>query len=268
MLLWALLLLVLMRGVGDIVSDAGRDQAAAPLNEASSFPGDAERAFAVGVGRAYLSWRAGADDTAVEALDGLLAPSLRGRFARALPTRGKGQAVVEAVVAGSERVAPGRALITVACTLASGEQHHVVVPVARDGAGGLVAFDLPALVAGPQTGAVDVSEPSPLSGPGAQEIERLVGRFLAAYLAGAGQEDLAFFVASGARVGSLAPGLELAEVSEVGRIDRAEDEARATVVATVRLRDTATRAVYPARYRLDLVRLERWYVASVAGELS
>lgn len=266
-LLWAFVLLVLVRGLGDIVSDA-EQRSPAPAGAASAFPGDAERAFAVRAARAYLSWQAGGGERAALELDALLAPALRGRFERGLPTRGQGQAVIEATVAASQSVASDRAVVTVACTLSRGgpaATRYVAVPVARDGRGGLVAYDLPALVAGPPAGDVEVEVPAPLSGAEAGEIDRLVRRFLAAYVSGAGAEDLAFFVAPGTVVGSLAPGLELAEVSEVGQLG-AEDLARRSVVATVQVRDGASRASYPARYRLELVRGERWYVESIQGE--
>ncbi len=265
-LLWAFLLLVLVRGLGDIVSDA-EQRSPAPTSAASVFPGEPERAFAVRTARAYLSWQAGGGERAARELDALLAPALRGRFERALPVRGPDQAVIEATVASSDLVSPDRAVVTVACALIGGRgaTRFVAVPVARDAGGGLVAFDLPALVAGPPAGAVEVEEPAPLSGPGAGEIDRLVRRFLAAYVAGAALEDLTFFVAPGVAVGSLGPGLELAEVSDVGQLGTS-DPVRLSVAATVEVRDAASRATYPARYRLELVRGERWYVESIRGE--
>lgn len=181
--------------------------------------------------------------------------------------RGPDQAVIEATVASSDVLSPDRAVVTVACAVIGGSAatRFVAVPVARDAGGGLVAFDLPALVAGPAAGDVEVEEPAPLSGPGAGEIDRLVRRFLAAYVSGAAPEDLSFFVAPGAAVGSLEPGLELAEVSDVGQLGTS-DPARLSVAATVEVRDAASRATYPTRYRLELVRRERWYVESIRGE--
>ncbi|MGH2742426.1 MAG: conjugal transfer protein [Thermoleophilaceae bacterium] len=264
--LWVLLVLVLARGLGDIVSDA-EDGPPAPVTAGSEFPGDPERAFAVRVARVYMTWQAGGGERAAREFDALLAPALRERFERGLPVRGPGQAVIEATVASSEVVSPDRAVVTVACAFA-GERavtRFVAVPVARDGAGGLIAYDLPALVAGPPAGAVDIEEPAPISGTEAGQIDRLARRFLAAYVSGVGSEDLAFFVSPGAAIGSLRPGLGLAEVSDIGQLGP-EDPARPSIAATVQVRDAALGASYPARYVLELVRRERWYVQSIRGE--
>lgn len=263
-MLWVLL--VLVRGLGDIVGDA-EDAGPAPAAASSEFPGDAEQAFAVRVARAYMTWQAGAGERATRELDALLAPALRERFARGLPVRGPGQAVIEATVTSSDVVSPDRAVVTVACALAGGPAvtRFVAVPVARDGRGGLIAYDLPALVAGPPAGAVDVEEPAPISGAEAGQIDRLARRFLSAYVSGAGAEDLAFFVSPGAAIGSLRRGLELAEVSDIGQLTTG-DPARRSIAATVQVRDTASGASYPARYVLELVRRERWYVESIRGE--
>lgn len=196
-MLWVLLVLVLVlvRGLGDIVRDA-EDPSPAPAAAGSEFPGDAERAFAVRVARVYMTWQAGGGERAAREFDALLAPALRERFERAVPVRGPGQAVIEPTVTSSDVVAPDRAVVTVACALVGGPAvtRFVAVPVARDGRGGLIAYDLPALVAGPPAGDVDVEEPAPISGAEAGQIDRLARRFLAAYVAGAGAEDLAFFV--------------------------------------------------------------------------
>jgi hypothetical protein len=268
MLLWAFLLLVVARGVGDVVSDA-EDERPSALAPAAEFPGQPERAFAVRFARAYLTWQAGGGEPGERELDALLAATLRGRFERRLPSRGDAQSVIEATVAASEPISPDRALVTVACSLAGGPSRtrYVAVPVARDADGGLIAYDLPALVAGPPAGEVEVEQATPLADPEGAEIERLVRRFISAYVAGATSEDLAFYMTPGAVVGSLTPGLKVAELSEVGELGVADGKSR-SVVATVEVRDTATRAIYPARYRLELMLRERWYVESVAGEAS
>ena len=266
-MLWAFLLLVFARGLGDIVSDA--DPPAPAASSASTLPGEAERAFAVRVARAYLSWQPGEAGPASAPLDGLLDPNLRDRFERSRRAKDPGQSVIEATVSASEPVTPDRAVVTVMCFIQSGGRtatRYIAVPVARDGRGGLAAYDLPAFVAGPRVGDVQVSEPAALSGADAGEIDQLVRRFLAAYIAGASAEDLALFLAPGATVGSVGPGLELSEVSAIGQLEGG-DPTRTLVVATVEVRDAESGASYPARYRLELARGERWFVESIEGEV-
>lgn len=263
--LWAVLLLVLVRGLGDIVAPSPDRSTDGPLPQAQA-PADEERAFAVQLARAYLTGNGRAGNRSLVAL---LAPELREQWPDRPSRRGRPPVVVEVTVASWETISPERSVITVACLLsgsASGVR-YVAVPVARDAAGGLAAFDLPSLVAGPPLGQVDVDAASPLSGPGAAEIDRLVRRFLAGYVAGAPREDLEFFVAPGTQVGSLAPGLELLRVNRVDALPAEQPERRSVSVA-VEVRDSASGAVYPARYRLELVQRERWYVESIRGEVA
>ncbi|UJA21640.1 hypothetical protein HJD18_16385 [Thermoleophilia bacterium SCSIO 60948] len=175
--------------------------------------------------------------------------------------------MVDATVAASEQISAQRSVITIACLLPGAGVRYVAVPVGRDSEGGLAAYDLPSLVAGPPPGHVEVDAIAPLTGSDAAEIDRLVRRFLAAYIAGAPGEDLAFFVSPGAKVGSLAPGLELVRVDAVDALP-AEEPSRRSVFVAVGVRDSASGAVYPARYRLELVQRERWYVESIRGEVA
>ena len=61
--------------------------------------------------------------------------------------------------------------------------------------------------------------------------------------------------------------LRLTEVTDVGQSWTAAG-ARRTILVRARVRDAATRALYPVTYRLELVRRDRWYVARVEGALS
>jgi hypothetical protein len=56
-------------------------------------------------------------------------------------------------------------------------------------------------------------------------------------------------------------------VTGVGQLGTAAGRRR-TVLVRARVRDVVTRAVYPANYRLELVRRDRWYVVRVEGALS
>jgi hypothetical protein len=51
-------------------------------------------------------------------------------------------------------------------------------------------------------------------------------------------------------------------VDSFAQLGAASPRAR-TVLVTVRARDTSTRAVYALRYRVRLVRRDRWYVAAI-----
>lgn len=266
--LWALIALLLLRGLGDLVSDAER-QPSAPSSEEIDFPGPSEQAFAVRVAGLYLGGEALGSAGGPPALDSVLASGLRGRFAPATAGKGATPSVAEATVSGVKPIGADRAVVTVACVLRGPGRspvRYVAVPVARDPRGGLVAYDLPSLVAGPPAGDVEVAEPAPLSGPDASEIDRLVRRFLGAYLAGADRAGLALFVAPDVTVGSVGAGLELAGVSEIGQLETS-DPSRLLISATAEVRDTRSGVTYPARYRIELVRGERLYVESIEGEV-
>lgn len=266
--IWAIIALLLLRGLGDLLSDAER-QPSAPSSETTEFPGPAEQAFAVRVARLYLSGETARPARASSILDSVFASGLRGRFAPASAGKGATPSVAEATVSGVKPTGADRAVVTVACVPGGpgrSSVRYVAVPVARDSRGGLIAYDLPSLVAGPPAGDVEAAQPAPLSGPSADEIDRLVRRFLAAYLAGADQADLSLFVAPDATVGSVGAGLELAGVSEIGQLESTEPN-RLLISATAEVRDTRSGATYPARYRLELVRGERLYVESIEGEV-
>jgi hypothetical protein len=89
----------------------------------------------------------------------------------------------------------------------------------------------------------------------------VLGRFFRPYLAGEASE-LEYVVQSGVRIGALAQRHEFLGLVSVAQTGARTGQER-TVLATVRARDLATRAVYTLRYRLRLVRGDRWYVAAV-----
>lgn len=60
------------------------------------------------------------------------------------------------------------------------------------------------------------------------------------------------------------PGLQLVSLEQVNQSGPA-GAAGVPVVALVRVRDRGSGAVYPLRYRLRLVRRDRWYVAALGG---
>jgi hypothetical protein len=86
-------------------------------------------------------------------------------------------------------------------------------------------------------------------------------RFFAAFLAGRA-EDLEYLVPAEVRIGALGEEHELAGLDSVDELGPAGGRER-LVLAAVRARDPRTRAVYALRYRVRLVRADRWYVAAV-----
>jgi len=256
--LWAFAVLVLARGLGEILGSGG-DRLAPSVSEAGArTPDDRARAFAVGFARAYL--------TAEGSLRGYVPEELA---ARGLPERQTGEpvAVAAATVAAERRLSVDRVLITVGCELeGSASTRYLAVPVAKDAGGRLAVFAAPALVAGPDVADVAIEEPPPLEGAEAASIERLVERFLARYLSADDAGGLGYLTLPTARIEPAGPHLELLEVVRVGEgALRRRD--RRTVMVEVRARDRTTRAVYPLEYRLDPVRRDRWYVAGVQGAL-
>ena len=259
MLLWALIGLVLARGLGDLLSGPSGQPAPRESWQAATLAGDRARAFAAGFARVYL------ESPSARALRPYLAPGLAAELGSTLGR--KRVRVAQATPAGERVLGPGRVLITVACQLTGGRGTlYLAVPIGRDPAGGLAVSGLPSLVAPPPTGRVDAEEAQPLAGDEAEAIRRLAGRFLAAYLPGVGGGgELAYLVAPGSALAPVA-GVKLVEMIEVGELgDRAGG--RRTMLARARVRDLKSGATYPVAYRLELVRRERWYVAGVEGAL-
>jgi Conjugative transposon protein TcpC len=181
---------------------------------------------------------------------------------------GGGAAVAQATVAGVRPLASDRAIVTVACQLAgpAGRTLNLAVPVARDPGGGLSVVGLPSFVGSPLAGQAEPDESQPLSGSETEQIGALVQRFLSAYLTNGDAGDLAYLLAPGAGVAPVGGGLRLVEVTDVNQLGTAGTP-RLTALAQATVRDAASGAAYPAAYRLELVRRDRWYVAAVEGAL-
>ncbi|MGN6588352.1 MAG: conjugal transfer protein [Solirubrobacterales bacterium] len=256
MALWALVGLLLMRGISGVLSEprpAG--SAAADQNNVSD---PATAAFAVRFARTYLS------EPSPQALAPLLAPGT------SAPTQfgsDAGAHVEQAEVAGVRDHGPGQAIVTVACELDDARTLYLAVPIVREGAGEVAAQGVPAIVAGPAGVGEGVEAPRPLAGPDAGAIAELVRRFLPVYLSATSPDDLSYLLAPAARVTPPGVGLELVAVGSVKQLGDGEG-LRRTALATARVRDTATGEVYPLAYRLQLLRRDRWYVEAVEGALS
>ena len=186
--------------------------------------------------------------------------SWRARWCRSTARMRRSGSVGSVSVARVARVDDSHALVTVAAA-ATGGTRYLTVPVARDARGGLVVSDLPSLAAPPARASVPVRslESVPAGERGA--IEDVVSRFMADYLAGdAGALSLLHAVGRAdrrARPGARARRRRLAGAGWRRR--------RAARVRCWRRSGPRTRraSTYGLRYRLRLVREDRWLVAAV-----
>ena len=260
--LWCVLALLLVRGISDVLAGDRTGESVRPVaRPAAAWPDDGARAFAVDFAAAYLSYAPGDQDGYVSRLRRFVsadvAESALPRFA--VQTQ---QSVSNATVARTVSVDKAHALVTVAARMSGRSvSAYLTVPVARDDVGGLTVYDLPSFSAAPVHGKVDPVEPEQLASGEQPAIEDVLRRFLRAYMAGRDAE-LEYFVPAGTRMAALAQPLELVGLDSVSQDGAAHGRER-TVLATVRARDRRTRAVYALRYRLRLVRADRWYVAAV-----
>ena len=76
------------------------------------------------------------------------------------------------------------------------------------------------------------------------------------------REVWTYLVPAGVRMGAVAQKYELLGISSLALAAPAKGDTR-EVWASARARDARTRAIYSMRYRLRLVRSDRWYVAAV-----
>jgi hypothetical protein len=269
--LWLAVGLVLVHGVSDLLGPARepREPRAERAKRTVAWPDDAARALAVEFATAYLTHTPGEDPAAAaQRLTALAAPDVGGELRPQFDRDAPAQAVRSATVARTVTLGPRHALVTVAATLATDGQlsiHRLTVPIARDRAGGLVVDDLPSFAAAPARAATAPRDDEPLIGADRGAITDVLGRFLRGYLAG-DTGGLAYLVVPGARITAAAVGrLELLSLTSVTTSGPAARGQR-LVLATVHARDVASRALYMLRYRIRLVRRDRWYVAELNQE--
>jgi hypothetical protein len=262
--LWGVLALLLVRGAGDVLAgDEPPPRASGSRALAASWPDDEARAFAVDFTRAYLSYSPRHPDRYASGVLPFVSSDVAGSVVPRFGKRGSRQVVQNALVARTALVGDGRALVTVAATVVSGDvsTRYLTVPVARATGGGLTVYDLPSFSAPPARGRVQPAELEALSGDEGADVEDVLTRFFRAFLAGR-SSDLEYFVPAGVRIGALAQRYELAGLDSVEQVGASRGRTR-SVLATVRARDAESGAVYALRYRIRLVRRDRWYVAAV-----
>jgi len=252
--LWIVLGLLLVRGVADVLRSPA---AAIPTRAAPAQAQQASDAFAVRFARTYLS------EPTPEALLPFLASGAHVAQGRP-PSAGAG--IAQAEVAGSRGLGGGRFVVTVACELRDARTLYLAVPIVRSRAGEVAALGAPSIVAAPAVAGVEASRPQPLAGSDAGAIEALGAKFLPAYLSASEGSDLSYLLAPGAAVAPLAGTLELRGARIAGQLG-SDEGARRTVIASARVRDPASGAVYPLAYRLELAKRGRWYVSGIEGAL-
>jgi hypothetical protein len=267
--LWLAVGLLLLRGAEATLGpdEDAHPQAARPV-AAPEWPDDAGRALAVEFATAYLTHTPGENPTAgAQRLGALASADLTSELVPQFDHGAPEQAVRSATVAHTVAVDREHALVTVAATLATDGwlgTRRLTVPIARDAAGRLVVDDLPSFAAAPARAAAQLRNDEPLAGTDRGPIEDVLTRFLRAYLAG-DTGGLAYLVAPGARIAAVSGRFELLSLSSVVG-SGAADGGRRSVLVMVHARDQMSRALYMLRYRVGLVRRDRWYVAELNEE--
>lgn len=241
--LWAVVVLLLFRGFGAILAPPETKNSDSGPTGSGRVVDDRVAAVAVRVARDYFT-----DPRAVA------------RTGRPAPDSRAVQKVAQAEVAGARRIGADRVVVTVECQLASGRVLSLAVPI-RDTDGAASVLGVPYLIP-TSPSSFEPERGSPLTGPDADEITKLVGRFLSVYAQASRPSDLVYFVAPGSEVTPLG-GFEAMGEPRVTQLD--EGETTRTVIASVRLRDRASGVRYPLKYRLELVKRQRWFVADVQG---
>jgi hypothetical protein len=259
--LWLLVLVLLLRGVASVLEPRGTAAVTAASRPAApSWPDDEGRAFAADFARAYLTYSASDPEASATAIRAFVGPELASSIVPEYGENAPRRAVGSVSVARVTRIDDAHALVTVAAA-ATGGTRYLTVPVARDARGGLVVSDLPSLAAPPALASVPAPAAESLPAGERGPIEDVVSRFLRAYLSG-DVGELSFFTPSGVRIGALGSEHELVDVTSLALLAPPQGRVR-EVLTTVRARDGATGATYGLRYRLRLVREDRWLVAAV-----
>ena len=260
--LWLAVAFVLVRGVGVVLAggERGARSSGARAAAVSSWPDDGARAFAVDFARAYLSFSPDDPDGYARRLAPFVSGELAGSVVPQFAEGGAARVVSTATVARAVVLDGSRALVTVAASDAAGTR-YLTVPVARGAGGGLAVYDLPSFSAPPARAQPAAEETQPLPAGEDAAMGDVLARFFAGFLAGR-TDELAYLVPAGVRVGALGQRYELVGIDSLAGVGRGAGRAR-TVLATVRARDASTAAVYRLRYRVALVRRDRWYVAAI-----
>src|SRR4051794_27390207 len=261
-LLWLLVVVLLLRGLGSVLELRDAKPVVQAPRPAPAWPDDDARAFAADFARAYFSLSPRRVDASARAVRAFVAPELADAIAPVYGERAARRTVASVMVARTARLDARHALVTVAATVeGASATRYLTVPVARDGAGGLVVSDLPSFAAGPAHASLAPAATESLPVREQAAIKPVVTRFLRAYLAG-DQSGLEYLVPAGVGIGGREAGQQLVDVGELSLAEPASGRRR-LVLAAVRARDASSGGVFSLRYRLGLVQGDRWYVAAV-----
>jgi hypothetical protein len=264
--LWLVVGVLLIRGVGStFTTETPARVIPAGVAAAPTWPDDAARSFAVEFATAYLT-HSPTDDASAYAvrLEAFASSELVAELAPRFTGREPREAVRSATVAGVTRTDRDHALVTVSATLDGPTSRRLVtVPIARDDRGGLVVDDLPSFAAAAPRAATDARELEPLLGPERAEIVAVLMPFMRAYLAGDGAA-LTYLVPPGMGIAAAAGRWELLNLTSISAGGPATRAGR-TVLVALQARDVRSQVTYALRYRVRLVRRDRWYVAALNG---
>jgi Conjugative transposon protein TcpC len=255
--LWAAVGVLLVRGAEGVLAAPAEEGARAPVGR--SGPGGAAEAIAAGFARAWL------EDPDPRALTAYLAEGAH--LGKGTAPSETGQ-VAQAEVIDSKTFGGGRWVLTVSCDLRDARTLYLAVPIVRRGAGEAAVMGAPSIVAVPATAGADPERPRPIAGPEAAAIGGLIERFLPAYLSVGKSSELSYYLTPGTEVVPLGGALEPLGSPTVVQVGEGEGPRR-EVIASQRVQEPGSGAVYPLAYRLRVVeRAGRWYVAAVEGAVA
>ena len=262
--LWAFVALVLIRGVGAILSPPAEPEARSAVPASDRAVDQEVAAYAETFVKRWLTYDVAHPEYREIALARYLAEDLDASGGVEVPESGPDQNVEETSVARVRPNGPGRSLVTVAATVASRRlsTRYVTVPVQQAPGGAMVVYDLPSFEAPPARAETAEIDTNGLAAGEREAIEDLVGRFFAAYLSGR-EGALAYFLPPGTALEATSERYTVTELASVKQVGRSEGPQR-TVIAVVEAKDRETGAVYLLRYQAVLVyRSNRWLVARV-----
>lgn len=264
--LWLAVLVVLLRGVAGLFSPQSRPASARVARPVPAWPDEPARAHASEFAATYLTVDSHrlveqrvmlAELATPEVLEALL-PTLDGNVLR--------QVVASTTVERAFALDPEHALVTVAARVTGSKGSRtlrLVVPVARDKRGGLVVNDLPSLAPAPRQAKAGSPAGDSLLGDDRDAIEEVLTRFLRAFVSG-DREGLVYLSPPGTTIEAVRGGFELVDLGSLTSLGP-ENARQRLVLAVARVRDRQSGATYALRYRVQLVRLDRWYVAALNG---
>jgi len=185
-----------------------------------------------------------------------------------IPPETEAADVAQAEVSDVKELGDGHAVLTVACELRDARTLYLAVPIVRSEAGEVAALGAPSIVAAPGGAGADSNErPQIVAGSDAGAIQALVEKFLPEYLSAGDGGSLSYLLAPGAVVRPLGGAVELKGITGVEQLGSGEGPRR-SILASARVSDPVSGALYPVTYRLELVKGGRWYVDAVDGTAS